>query len=106
MVLEEGLGMNVNNGKSTKFWLDEWLPGGVLVSKAKKSLSEEEVELHVKDYFLENRGWDLSKLTEVLDQDAIEIIQARWIDIYSPIEDSVYWKLTADGNFSVQSAYH
>ncbi|XVF08796.1 hypothetical protein REPUB_Repub07fG0034100 [Reevesia pubescens] len=104
-ILKVGLGMNVNNGETTKFWIDDWLAKGMLIGKAKRELTEEEVELHVKDYYTENRGWDIDRLCALLDQEYIDKIQARWIDTSTTIEDTIYWRLDADGDFSVKSAY-
>ncbi|XVF12079.1 hypothetical protein REPUB_Repub08aG0083700 [Reevesia pubescens] len=104
-ILLKGIGINVNNGKSTKFWIDDWLPCGPLITKGLRKISEEEAELHVVDYFEAGRGWQLDKLTEVLDAHYVDLVRTKWIASDCDVDDAFYWKLSSNGDFTVQYAY-
>ncbi|XVF16288.1 hypothetical protein REPUB_Repub10bG0018300 [Reevesia pubescens] len=106
MILQQGLGMNVYNGKSTKFWLDEWLPGGALINKAIRVLTDKEANSHVADFLDATNNWDVNLLNGVVGKDTLDLIKAKWVDKHSPINDDIFWKHTDDGNFTVGSAYN
>ncbi|XVE99405.1 hypothetical protein REPUB_Repub03eG0195400 [Reevesia pubescens] len=105
-VLLKGLGMNVSNGLSTKFWVDCWLPCGPLMSYAQREILEDEPELPVTAYCDDMGRWNLNSLKGVLPEDIIFLVAAKWIKVDSDNDDLVIWKYTSDGNFSVQSAYN
>lgn len=43
-VLESGLGINIRNGKSSNFCLNQWLPCGPLIQHATRTIEETESE--------------------------------------------------------------
>ncbi|XVF36663.1 hypothetical protein REPUB_Repub19eG0076600 [Reevesia pubescens] len=104
-LVKQGIGKNVNNGLSTKFWLEEWLPCGMLINKATRIISEDEAEMNVADYFETNRGWNIERISEALDCDVIDMIMVKWLEKEGNTEDDIFWKAAADGYFTVKSAY-
>lgn len=103
-VLMQGLGKGINNGRGTKFWLDNWLPCGPLIDHAKAVISEDEAEMSVADYW-ENGSWNWARFQHKLDQDIVELIAGMWIDANSEEEDMFCWNALPDGLFSTKSAY-
>ncbi|XVE95435.1 hypothetical protein REPUB_Repub02eG0096900 [Reevesia pubescens] len=104
-VLMQGLGSNVANGKRSKFWMDSWIQCGPLINFALREISELEADLSVADYCGNDGKINLEALHDVLPEDILLLIAAKWISPYEDDEDSIFWIHSPDGDFSVKSAY-
>lgn len=104
-VLAKGLGRCVRSGRKTLFWLDSWLPCGPLIMHAKYDIEENEVERPLADYYTGNGNWKWEDLSAYLPDEVLEMLAALWLDPSLDEDDEVCWKLTADGSFSIKSAY-
>ena len=79
-VLRQGLGKCVKNGKTTKFWLDMWLPCGPLITLANRELPIDTASMWVSDYWSNNGCWRWDQFAGFLEKDVLELIQSYWVD--------------------------
>ncbi|GER38152.1 polynucleotidyl transferase, partial [Striga asiatica] len=104
-ILTKGVGICLANGKTTKFWFDDWSNFCPLIQYAKVEISEEEAEKCVAEYCNENGNWDLTRLQDCLPDEIVKRVASIWIDANDHSDEEVYWKLTSSGEFSTKSAY-
>lgn len=104
-VLLRGLGINISNGQTTRFWMDNWMQESPLINHATRAISDAEAELFVAWYCDEFGGWNWEALSKVLPLEIVFKISAIWINTSDEREDSWCWKLEGDGSFSTSSAY-
>uniref|UniRef100_A0A2N9FNQ8 Reverse transcriptase domain-containing protein n=1 Tax=Fagus sylvatica TaxID=28930 RepID=A0A2N9FNQ8_FAGSY len=98
-LLVDGIWWSLGSGKEVNIWNDEWG-----VSDLQKRPQAREVKW-VAELIDTNRGaWDLSVLQEVFDPDTALRIQQ--MPLPNPtVNDSVLWKASTNGVFTVKSAY-
>ncbi|EOX94482.1 Uncharacterized protein TCM_004079 [Theobroma cacao] len=99
------MGMNVNNGHSTRFWVDNWLSCAPLIKQVTRELFEVEAELPIASYCNEFGNWDIEVLSQALPYDIVLMIMAVAIDPTTKERDAVFWKLKSTGEFLVKTAY-
>lgn len=52
------LGVRISNGKSTRFWVDAWMPTSLLINHALRLLSTLQADLSLADYCDEFGSWN------------------------------------------------
>ncbi|EOY16691.1 Polynucleotidyl transferase, putative [Theobroma cacao] len=101
-VLVRGLGKNICNGHSTKFWIDNWLSCGPLIKYVNAEISVLEAELPVASFCNEAGNWDFDMFTHLLPSEIVSMIAAVLIDPSSEEEDVDFWLETSNGVFSLR----
>ena len=96
---EEHIFWSLGNGVIS-FWHDHWLHEGSLQDLLHSEVSSPEP---VSWYWQQN-NWDLSKLSMVLPPYICQIVAATPINYGH--KDQPLWKPSADGSFSLKSAWH
>lgn len=104
-VVLPGLRWVVGDGKSTKFWQDHWLVNNPLMEEAEVVIPEEFVHLRVRDLWIEGLGWDLSWIEPFVSRRTRLSLAAVVVDSVTGAKDRLSWAWTADGSFTVKSAY-
>ncbi|KAL8475516.1 hypothetical protein ACS0TY_028246 [Phlomoides rotata] len=104
-VLEQGLVWIIGNGQRVKIFEDPWLYGGgnPTISLGVHPFLHNNTVAALIDPV--NGGWDMDSLRELFTEDWI----ARIIAILPPrtaYADSLAWRFTKDGVYSVRSGYH
>lgn len=92
----------IGDGASTHFWTDKWSSVGILSDHALDT-SLIDNDLLVQDFWVNNE-WDKVLLYACLPPDIVEQITCIPISM-SGLCDRLIWTHTANGKFSVKSAY-
>ncbi|KAF7811558.1 ribonuclease H [Senna tora] len=104
--VEKNIAWNLGDGNSIKFWLDSWVPGlSNLGSMAICDIPDHEKEASVSRYTTPNGDWDWTKFHFYFDQRTLDKIAAMLPPSPTSHQDTVRWKPSKDGSFSVKSAY-
>jgi hypothetical protein len=104
-LLEEGLSWRVGNGKRIGIWTDKWVlaaPGGYLQSP------EGVLARNAKVCELLNTNtnwWNTPLISEIFTAEEAELICGMAVSPRTG-EDSLIWRCTKNGEFTVRSAYH
>ncbi|CAL1367953.1 unnamed protein product [Linum trigynum] len=104
-LLKKGCAWNIHNGKSTNFWLDNWILQEPLVEAASQPVPEKERARTVASYMDVDGRWDTTHLSQWLSAEIIQKITAVMVDALSSDEDQIFWKASADGRFTMKTAY-
>jgi hypothetical protein len=101
-LLHEGLIWRIGNGEKARIWGKRWVPNFNIYSPPNQGYAEAKVSgLIDKDI----GGWDLNAIASLFQED--EMMAIRSIPLSSTNqEDRLIWKGTANGLFSVKSAYY
>ncbi|KAL4322447.1 hypothetical protein AHAS_Ahas14G0211400 [Arachis hypogaea] len=94
----------IGDGLSTNFWRDPWVEDiNSLLEFATKSISDTESAVWE---WTNNKGeWDTNKLKEYLPEDIVAKITASPPPSLDQNEDTIGWKHTEDGDFSIGATY-
>lgn len=103
-VVKKGIRWVVGNGQKALFWRDNWNGEGSLLDWATQPITSTDLNSKVEDY-LEDFGWDVSKLRQVLPMDIIHRITPIHVGRTYGREDSIIWGADQKGTFSTKSAY-
>lgn len=103
-VLENGLAINIGNGQSTKFLLDNWCLSSPIIQDSLVELSEDDADSSVADYCDSSGSWAIHKLRSYLPDEIVFSIASMWVLSDSEVLRAYFWKLESDGLFSVASA--
>ena len=91
----------VGNGQSIRIWEDRWIPSYDLMPNNAQNTEERVYSLIDQN----NNSWNLSKIREVLPEQAA--IQAIQVPIsYLGSSDRFIWPHSKDGKYSVKTGYH
>ena len=101
-LLRNGLTWRIGNGASALFWKDRWSGAGILKEYALDS-SLVDNDLVVQDFW-SNNDWDKVLLVACLPLKIVEQITCIPIST-NGLCDRLIWTHTANGKFSVKSAY-
>ncbi|CAL1381148.1 unnamed protein product [Linum trigynum] len=104
-LLKKGCAWNIHNGKSTNFWLDNWILQEPLIEAASQPIPEEERVQTVASYMDVNGRWDITHLSQWLSTDIIQKITAVMVDPLSPDADQIFWKASANGRLTTKTTY-
>ncbi|KAL0017636.1 hypothetical protein SO802_004705 [Lithocarpus litseifolius] len=103
---EKGIGWSLGDGRKIKAWFDCWIRDKSLRDLIKGPLTQHESDLLVSDLLLgQGQGWRWDTLSFDLPQDVKDKIRAIPQIQFGSREDSIIWKLSKDGDFSMKSAY-
>ncbi|KAI5327874.1 hypothetical protein L3X38_027270 [Prunus dulcis] len=103
-LLRQGIGWRVGKGDTTKFWKDSWLIDEPLL-KHDGVLHIEDIDCSVSNFF-KDEWWDLDKLLRALTEDLVQHVVNYPVGFASNLRDCQIWKGTANGVFSVKTAYN
>ncbi|XP_016648950.1 PREDICTED: putative ribonuclease H protein At1g65750 [Prunus mume] len=103
-LLRQGIGWRVGKGDTTKFWKDSWLIDEPLLKHA-GVLHIEDLDCSVSNFFKDG-WWDLDKLRRALTEDLVQHVVNYPVGFSSNLQDCQIWKGTANGVFSVKTAYN
>ncbi|RYR57449.1 hypothetical protein Ahy_A05g023183 [Arachis hypogaea] len=96
----------IGNGLNTLFWRDVWLDmDQPLIELALPTSDVGNTEAKVRELTNDHGDWNLDKVKHLLPNDCIFRIEAAPPPRSSDPPDSLAWKATPDGRFSVSSAY-
>jgi ribonuclease HI len=104
-LVQEGLVWRVGNGKKIRIWKDRWInsPSTYMVTSPPRILnSDSTVDSLIDD---NTKWWDQDLLNRLFSREDSMAIQALPVSATDK-EDTLIWRGTANGVFSVRSAYH
>ena len=104
-VLELGMGATINSEKTTLFWREPWLEHTPLLDIALKDITLADSYKNVEDLWILNQGWRWATLNGLLPQTTINKLATVMIREQEDEDDSIQWKPTSSGKFTVNSAY-
>ena len=103
---ETGLRWNIGDGRSVRFWHDNWVLPEPLSSFTSVPLSDD-LSLSTVDRYIQNGAWNFDLLRDeiapILTKDAFNQILAVHIPT-NLFQDRLYWGLSTNGWFSTKSA--
>jgi len=73
-LLNQGLGMDIGDGRQTEFWNQKWLDGKVLAQQAMRPITDEHRLNQVCDYWQPGMGWDWTQLLDALPAEILKRI--------------------------------
>ncbi|KAK9005760.1 hypothetical protein V6N11_043180 [Hibiscus sabdariffa] len=95
----------VGDGNDLHLWNDTWVPNvGPLrpwLSHASPSIDQ----LHFADMLQADGNWNVSRLSELLDQAIVPHVLGVLLSSFADARDTVAWRHTPTGTFTVASAY-
>jgi hypothetical protein len=103
-LVKEGLFWKIGNGEKTRIWGDKWVPRQTTFSiqSGPKSLNPDAKVIELIDRYM--NAWNKGLLEILFSPEEVNAILK--VPINSTREDALIWKETANGVFSVKSAYH
>ena len=104
-VVANGVGWVPGDGRTIRFWSDRWLLREPLVGQALLPVAARDVGKRLEEYWTLGDGWDMTTLSQYLPQHILQRLHAIVIKGIPCMGDRVSWQGTADGEFSVWSAY-
>ena len=94
----------VGNGQSILFWQDHWIPGiDTLADFATVDLLNEMNDETAAEYVGMDGDWNYPKLSQVLDNDCLQIFPSLKPPDNGLGEDNIAWLLNNDGVFSIRT---
>uniref|UniRef100_A0A2C9V6E1 RNase H type-1 domain-containing protein n=1 Tax=Manihot esculenta TaxID=3983 RepID=A0A2C9V6E1_MANES len=101
-LLRQGISWRIGSGSAVPIWLEPWLP-----DRANPFITsdfETSVGVHYVSDLIQDGTWNREVLSQVFnDRDRNLILSLPLPNISKP--DSLYWRLSTDGFYSVKSAY-
>lgn len=104
-VVLPGVSWVIGDGRSVKFWRDKWITGTSLSDCVSVALLESSKDLCVRDLWAEGSGWVLPQIAPYVSQAVTLNLAAMVVDTVTGAKDRLSWSFSADGRFSVRSAY-
>jgi hypothetical protein len=104
-VLNEGLIWRIGNGATVQIWKDKWIPNPSTfrIVTPPNILSPNAT---VKELFeLDLKGWNIPILEDIFSIEEVQWIRSLPISCTNQ-PDTLIWRSTNNGIFSVRSAYH
>lgn len=104
-LVKEGLLWRVGNGNTIRIWQDKWLPSPTTykVVSPPRVLNPNATVSSLIDGV--TKWWKIELLEQLFSREEIQSIQSLPISATDQ-EDGLFWRGTANGAFSVKSAYH
>lgn len=103
--VQQNFTWRLGDGKRIHFWNDHWVMGSsVLRDEASNPLSLVDSFKSVSDYYDQRAGWNIQLLKNLLPTSITDKIRAMHGPMISGGDDTLAWKLTPDGCFSMCSA--
>ncbi|KAG7533623.1 Ribonuclease H domain [Arabidopsis thaliana x Arabidopsis arenosa] len=104
-VVTRGSRWVVGDGREVRFWTDKWLSNEPLLDSVVTDVPTDQMELRVKELWREGTGWIFNRITPYVSHSARLQLMAVVIDNITGARDRLSWGETADGEFTVKSAY-
>lgn len=104
-VLKEGLIWRIGNGATVQIWNDKWIPNPstfrIVTPPNVLSPNATVKELFEPDL----KGWNIPLLEQIISIEEVQLIRSLPISCTNQL-DTLIWRSTTNGIFSVRSAYH
>ncbi|KAF7810226.1 putative ribonuclease H protein At1g65750 family [Senna tora] len=98
--------MRIRIGRNTKFWLDQWVPGfPCLATVSNFIIPQDEINKTVSDFTTDSGDWDWQGFAHNLPKECLVNIEGIQAPQRDAGEDSWFWNLTHNVEFTVKSAY-
>lgn len=104
-VVLPGLSWVLGDGSLIKFWKDKWLLQEPLMEMTTQDILAELADLRVRDLWQEGIGWDLTRIVPFIPSIVRYSLAAVVVDNVTGARDRMAWGPSADGKFTVKSAY-
>lgn len=104
-LLRAGVIWRIGDGQNTKFWIDRWISDGSLDKLTTNPFPETMETLTVSQALNPDGTWCLEILEALLPSQIVTKIRSIPRPITAPLPDQIYWSETADGRFTVKSAF-
>lgn len=103
-VISRGLRWRLGNGQEINFWTDSWSPVGPLYQYVLLPLPQDRLLDKVCSYITAN-DCDMQFLNRMLPTNILHSLQYFSSDINELVTDCRYWAFSANGQYTVSSAY-
>ncbi|XP_026428905.1 uncharacterized protein LOC113324834 [Papaver somniferum] len=102
-ILQQHYCFEVNNGKTTRIWMDRWIIG---MSDKVEPIDPSHLQyVFVSELIItETNSWNLSLLNTLFLPEVVNKIKA--MQLSTSEEDVLRWIISRDGNFTVKSTYN
>ncbi|KAL8129710.1 hypothetical protein V2J09_018865 [Rumex salicifolius] len=104
-VIGPGTSWNLGDGRKIKFWDDPWLGERRLLDIRFCPLTEEMSRYVVRDYWIPSRGWNWDLLNTLIPPSRLLLLASTGIVDEPGIVDILAWAHSANGEYTVRSAY-
>jgi hypothetical protein len=105
-ICDKGMGHLIQNGRTIKFWTDNWQNLGPIRSLISGPLLQHEESLLLNECWDSNGSWCFDKVSVILPSSITNIIMAVPRPFFSPLEDGLCWQPSKNGLFDSKSAYN
>lgn len=95
----------IGDGGSIRFWTDRWLLERPLADIVTDVLPENHAVLLARDVWNNATGWRFENISQYVEESVCLELRAVVIDCFSGVKDRMSWKASANGEFTVKSAY-
>ncbi|XP_074313591.1 uncharacterized protein LOC141648774 [Silene latifolia] len=102
--ISKGTAMAIGNGRHTIFWDHSWVDDECLSDKAIAPIPTDILGATVSEMWNEANGWKWDLFANYLPQIELQKIASFLLSPDPELEDTVFWKGTTSGNFSIKSA--
>jgi hypothetical protein len=104
-ICDKGMGHLIQNGRTIKFWTDNWQNLGPIRNLISGPLLQHEESLLLNECWDPNGAWCFDKLSVSLLPSITNTILAVPRPFLSPLEDGICWQPSSNGSFDSKSAY-
>ncbi|GKV17362.1 hypothetical protein SLEP1_g27876 [Rubroshorea leprosula] len=104
-IVEKGNSWVPRDGSKINFWQDKWILKESLCSVFYGPFKPHDLDITVKDLLFPDGKWNFDAVAYPLPQDIIQKIVAIAFQRHSAEQDSFRWNSSANGKFSMKSAY-
>ena len=103
-IFKKGIFLRVGNGHGVSAWMDNWINGDSLRGMIKGPLRQGDQGLTVVE-LCHDHEWRWELLPFELPDSIKNKVKAVQIQLFGNWKDSIMWKYSKDGDFSINSAY-
>ncbi|KAL9288897.1 putative ribonuclease H domain, reverse transcriptase zinc-binding domain-containing protein [Arabidopsis thaliana] len=104
-VVIPGMNWVVGDGKDICFWDDKWLVEDPIRDLAVVELPADFQGIKIRELWHEGSGWDLAKIIPYVSEGVRLRLLSMVVDTVTGSNDRTSWGATANGQFTVKSAY-